>query len=386
MNLQPFVSAAIAVALAAVALAVVVVAAVRAWRTRGAGAGRPAAVRFPTARWAATWVRRGVIVLVALAIVLGPATLVPSGAKGVSNTEVYFVVDRTASMGALDFGDGGTRLAGVAHDIETLLGKLPGCRYSILSYTGSAQLSLPLTDDQSAVETWARTLYPEMSTKSDGSSLARPHDLLLAALQAAKKTRPQDRRYVFFMSDGEATADTSGLGLYWGTSSANQDYADVRAYANGGAVLGYGTTAGARMLAYDGSGAWAGLGLTGASPSPTPTPTGTTTGSQQYVIDDTTGQPAVSKLDPDALSTLASQLGVPYIHRTGPDDMKWMPKADIDYALVTQETKGQELRPLIWPLGWLLAALAAWEGWELLARSRRRRPLPPAEAPTGGAR
>ena len=98
-------------------------------------------------------------------------------------------------------------------------------------------------------------------------------DLLISS------SKKEDRKtYVFFISDGEIT-DGSTL----------QSYVELKKYITGGAVLGYGTAEGGKMKK---------------------------TGEYSYgnIIDEETGEDAVSKIDENNLAAIAQDLGIEYIH------------------------------------------------------------------------
>src|SRR5699024_9700807 len=65
------------------------------------------------------WIRCTLIVVLLGVIGVGPSVEERVPDALISNAEVYFVVDRTGSMAAQDYGeDGETRLSGVTADID----------------------------------------------------------------------------------------------------------------------------------------------------------------------------------------------------------------------------------------------------------------------------
>lgn len=304
-------------------LAVCVVAAVQARRT---GEGSVAA-----------WLRRSGMVLALTAIALAPA--VPSSTSTVAtNVEMFFVVDRTGSMAAEDYDGDRPRLDGVRHDVLALVEAMPGSRYSVITFDSQAARQLPLTTDARAVRTWADTLVQEITHYSAGSAVDRPLPALRTALEGAAERNPENVRIVFFLSDGE---NTQGDG---GESREPLSYAELAPLVDGGAVLGYGTAAGAQMRSFDGS----------YRPD------------APFIQDfSQPGEPpAVSRIDEANLRAIAEQLGVPYVHRPGPG-----PTADvvagIDVAELAGDGRGDitSTRDVVWP--WALAAglLLLWEAW-----------------------
>jgi Ca-activated chloride channel homolog len=240
-----------------------------------------------------SWLLRIVMVLLFVIVALRPAiagsTQGPSASGGL---EVYFAVDTTSSVAAEDYDGDEPRLAGVKADVAAIAAQLVGAQYSLVTFDSSTVQRVPLTTDVTALESAASVLTQEVTTYSKGSSVDEAVPLLTSLLKASKKANPGDRRVLFYLGDGEQTAST-----------APGSFAALAPYLTGGGVLGYGTTAGGRMLEFNGF---------------------TDEQSQQRYIQDTTQSPetdALSKIDEDELRTIAQQLGVTYTHRTAPGDI-----------------------------------------------------------------
>jgi len=235
-----------------------------------------------------------------------------------------------------------TRLDVAKHDVVSLVADIPGARYSIITFDSQASRQLPLTTDARAVSTWAQTVRQEITAYSSGSLTDRPLDALTSALQGAADRDPSHVRLVFYLSDGEQTV---------GGEPAS--FADLAPLVDGGAVLGYGTAAGARMRSYDGA-----LALD----------------PDAAYIQDGAGD-AVSRLDEATLQTLADQLGVPYVHRTAPDATAPL-VADIDPEQIAADSRRDvtTFTNVTWPFAALLVLLLAGEVWGTTPRARRRRP------------
>ena len=262
-----------------------------------------------------------------------------------SAVDVYLVVDTTSSVMARDYGDARPRLEGVRADIKALTTQLAGARFSLVTFDIDTTVRLPLTSDGAAVSAAADTLRPETSVWSRGSSVTLARDQLRTALERGRDTHPERARLVFYLGDGEQT-----------TAQDPRPFEIAGQLINGGAILGYGTAAGGRMA------------ITAAFE----------TGD---IVDPSTGKPAVSVIDEEQLAAIASQLGVPYLHRT----------VDDGGLAIVEAVRLKELAPLRATdsgeivggraeLGWvallLLAVLAAWEiGSLVAAASRSRRPL-----------
>lgn len=326
------------------------------WRTRGEGAD-PGAHR--------TWWRRTGIAALVIVILMGPS-MRESEAISVSNVEIYMLVDRTGSMAAEDWAGPApegvenptaTRLDGVRADMASIRQAFPSARYSIIALDSAAAVELPLSTDVDAVDSWVGSLTQEVTDRSTGSSLETALPQLAQLLAESHETNPQNIRVVYIFSDGEATdggvaaQEAQSQGWSW------QSMAEV---IDGGAVLGYGTAEGGQMRSYDGSPA-----------------TGEHTNAD-YIPDEQSGQPGVSTIDEKALESVAQDLGIEYVHRTGgPDDASPDTFTDLDIQAVLTDgrTATGSRRYLVWPLALLASGLLIWEIVDLLRADRRLRLL-----------
>ena len=311
------------------------------------------------------WWLRSVAVLLVLGIGLGPSVpRITDEDLGVA-VDVFFVVDRTGSMAAEDWSaERLPRLEGVRHDVVALTEAIPDARYSIIGWDSSASRQLPLTTDEGAVESWTQTVRQEITAYSSGSLVDRPLVPLQTALAGAAERSPSHVRLVFFLSDGEQTTD-----------GEPESYEALAELVDGGAVLGYGTAEGGPMRSYDGS----------LDPDP----------EAPYILDgDAPDAPqAISRIDEESLGTVADQLGVPYVHRTGPDEVESL-VADLDPEQIAQDGRRalRTWQAVSWPLAVLLVLVLAYEAWRTarhwvpLRRARTTEPSDPAprSAPDGG--
>ncbi|MBD5785815.1 VWA domain-containing protein [Cellulosimicrobium terreum] len=333
MTLQPLVPVWVLVVTLVPLLALTVWQAVVAGRPGPDGDPRPGAPRL-------AWVRRGVVVLLLGLVGLGPSVVSTSKDDTVTNVDMFFVVDRTGSMAAEDYGVDGDqqRLDGVRADIVSLTESIPGARYSIISFDSQASRQLPLTTDARAIESWAQTFDREITLYSQGSLTDRPLDELTTALNGAAEQNPENVRLVFFLSDGEQTAD-----------GEPRSFADLAPLIDGGAVLGYGTSEGGRMKEHDPD---------------------VDDADAEYIVDpsqtgaDGVAPDALSMIDEDTLTALADQLGVPYEHLTEPTETASL-VAGIDPEQVAADGRRDvsSYRPVVWPLALALAALLGVEAW-----------------------
>ncbi|MBI9115811.1 vWA domain-containing protein [Sanguibacter suaedae] len=283
------------------------------------------------------WTRRFLMVLLLAAIGLGPSVPRTGVDTTVTAVDVFFVVDLTGSMAAEDYDGQKQRLDGVRADMQGITADIPGARYSIIAFDSQASRQLPLTTDARSVATWAQTAQREITMYSSGSLVDRPLDELTSALTGAAEQNPSNVRLVFFMSDGENTAE-----------GTRRSYGDLARLVDGGAVLGYGTQEGGRMKEYDP------VYANGGSPE------------GGYITDPTQpGTPdALSVIDEAELQAIAAELGIPYVHRTAPTETAPL-TADVDPEQIAADGRRTltSYHLVLWPLALLLAGLLALEAW-----------------------
>ncbi len=283
--------------------------------------------------------RRSAAVVLLLVAALRPG--VPGGSVVVTATDLdaFFVVDTTSSTMAQDYDGTRPRLDGVRADVAAISAGLPGSRFSLLTFDHETVTRLPLTTDSQALTTAMDVLQVETSTYSQGSSITVAGPDLDATLQRDRQAHPDRTRLVFYLGDGEQTAPAQPT-----------PFALDADLVGGGAVLGYGTTKGGQMKE-------------------------TGTGRDGFIIDPTTGAPAVSTIDEKALQDVAQQLAVPYLHRTSPRDAPVLDSVRLAQtgAVSSTAASGAAGRAeLYWVALLLLAAVAAWEVAATLAAVRMR--------------
>ncbi|RUR01141.1 VWA domain-containing protein [Labedella endophytica] len=286
-------------------------------------------------RW--MWLSRLVMVLLLAVIALRPALPAPTLPPAASgDVDVYFVVDTTSSMAAEDWGDGEPRLDGVREDVLAIAERLIGARVSLVTFDAVTVHRVPLTTDVSALAQATRALEQEITTYSAGSSIDEPVEYLTGILTEDAAENPERSRILYYLGDGEQTS-----GREPGT------FAELSAAVDGGAVLGYGTEAGGPMKQY----------------------TGYDDGTEQsYIQDYSTGTDAISRIDEQALGTIAEQLGLPYIHRDADTSVAeatdGVRVGDVESAGEVPAAQGE----LYWIAAIPLAALALVElAWMLAA-------------------
>lgn len=275
------------------------------------------------------WLRRAGMLLAVIAMGLAPATQL-TVTTSTSNLAVYFVIDATGSMAAEDYGPNREqRLEGVRADALALMEELPSAHYAVIEFSSSTTQQLPLTSDKNAVATWLEVYDREPTDYSSGSSINRPVDAVAQILEKQK-----DSTYVpivVLMTDGESTNTSKS------SRGEKPEFSAWSGLFEGGMVLGYGTEEGGRMLEHN---PWY----------------------QSYdYIRDPAGGDAISRIDLEALETIAQQIGVLFFHRTAPGGMEEI-AATIDAEVLLNEADEQQTySPTIWPFAIVFALLCAWE-------------------------
>ncbi len=306
MSLHPvigwWVLGAFVVALAALAVG---------WQRRGSSA--------PARRW---WIAGGLALAAAAA---DPQVGHTTVARLTTDTDVLFVVDTTGSMGALDYAGGRPRLDGVRADIADLVGRYAGARFGVITFDSVATQAVPFTRDAGAVAALLDVLEQEPTRFARGSRLDLPV-LAIRNATARAGAAPGHRRLVLFVfTDGEQTAAAVGT-----------PYRSLRGLTDGGAVLGYGTAAGAPM--HD-------------------NPSGDLTPSTALIIDPATARPAVSHADQTAVQRMATDAGLVAVWRTAPGSL------DAVAGQVDRQVRaGRGTSTTGRPVGWMLMAVVLVAG------------------------
>lgn len=294
-----------------------------------------------TARVALALVRRVLVVVLMVLILVRPTWGETKVKAQQADLDILVAIDRTRSMIAEDGPGGRTRIEAATADLRRLARQAAGARFGVVTFGGDVvRTEMPFTDDTTAFDSLLSTLKVEGPFDGVGSRVDRPIDQLTEVLLTDKDTAPQRRRLVILVTDGENTA-----------GGKQESFDEVGELVSGGAVLGYGTTDGGRMLVDE------------KKPD------------EGYMTDDQ-GRDALSKIDEANLTKIADELGVPYLHRTTTDPQRIDALADSWDALQVDgdAVTGAE-RELTWLFGLLLLPLLVWELWPARRRVREVREL-----------
>ena len=274
----------------------------------------------PGRRW--RWLGRAVMALLVLTAMTRPGAGAVATETANLDLDVVFVVDTSASAGAEDWAGVEPRITGMRADIAALAQTHAGARFALITFDSSAIQRLPFSTDASALDHAVERMGPEVPYYSRGTSIGAAAELLETVLEAAAEEHPDRARIVYYLGDGEQTAET-----------APESFAPVADLIQGGEVLGYGTDRGARMRDY--------------SPY----------GTGGYLLD-RNGDEGRSKIDIAALETIADQLGVPFEHRTV-DTEPTPASVDVGRGDGADDRTGTTTFPLYWvpalgALAWML--------------------------------
>lgn len=271
------------------------------------------------------------IALVLVAVAVRPTIGNVSTTTYTSGADVVIMIDRTASMGAVDYDNGKTRMDGVRTDVTALVRSLEGSRFAVVVFDNNARVALPYTTDGTAVVSLVDALDWRTSEYGNGSDISQGRDTAGKLLAQSQKSDPELSRYLYYFGDGEQTR-----------RAAPGSFEPLRQYLTGSTVYGYGTDTGARML--------------------------TAPGSKDYVVKD--GAPAVSHMGEQNLNAMAQQLQGGYQHRLKPGGLD----AHVDHPtlipVVHRDPRGFET---YWIFALIAAGLLVWELWDDVAYHRRAR-------------
>lgn len=177
------------------------------------------------------------ILIIVLLFIINLRIMIPSNKSDVlvNDLDVVFVIDNTISMIAEDHN--GRRLDAVKEDCKYIIENLNGANFSVISFDNKAKILVPFTNDINIVTSSIEALNPIDETYAKGSTLNVSLDTMHEFLSSNKNDRA---KILFLISDGEITND-----------SKLTSFSKMNSLVNDGAVLGYGTKKGGKMLITD---------------------------------------------------------------------------------------------------------------------------------------
>lgn len=228
------------------------------------------------------------ISIIVLLFIINLRVMIPNGESMAINSDVsvLFVIDTSVSMKALDYNGNKERFEGVINDCCYIVDELSSCKFSIITFGDTAQKVIPFTTDTDMVQAELKAIRLEDDSYAKGSSMNLVKEVLENTLKEEQKRKNGASKFVvFFVSDGEITKEGETL----------ESFTSASKYISNGAVLGYGTTKGGKMVS--------------SSYEDNPT-------SEFYYIyyyEDYEMTTAISKIDEKNLKKISNDLGVDYI-------------------------------------------------------------------------
>ena len=238
------------------------------------------------------------ILIVVMLFVINLRFMIPNGESTAINLDlsVLFVIDTSVSMRALDYDSNKERIEGVINDCCYIIDELSGSKFSIVTFGDTSQRIIPFTTDSDIVQAEIKAIKLENDYYAKGSSMNIVKDVLEKTLNDENKRQNENTKFVvFFITDGEITKEGETL----------SSFSDCKQYISNGAVLGYGTTNGGKMV----------NSIYADNPS-----------SEFYYLyyydNNYNKTTALSKLDEKNLKQMAIDLGIDYIQMSKQDNIK----------------------------------------------------------------
>ena len=156
-----------------------------------------------------------------------------------SDLNVLFVIDTSVSMRALDYNGNKERFEGVINDCCYIVNELSNCKFSIITFGDTAKRLIPFTTDTDMVQAELKAINLENDFYAKGSSMNLVKDVFEKTLNDNSRSEKANKKcVVFFVTDGEITKEGEKL----------ESFSNISQYITNGAVLGYGTTSGGKMV------------------------------------------------------------------------------------------------------------------------------------------
>lgn len=167
--------------------------------------------------------------------------MIPNGESTALNLDlsVLFVIDTSVSMKALDYNGNKERIEGVINDCCYIIDELSGSKFSIITFGDTAQRIIPFTTDSDMVQAEIKSIKLENDFYAKGTSINVVKDIFEKTLEDESRRQNGNTKFVvFFITDGEITKEGESL----------NSFSKIKNYISEGAVLGYGTTDGGKMV------------------------------------------------------------------------------------------------------------------------------------------
>lgn len=256
--------------------------------------------------------------IVVLLFIINLRFMIPNGETMAINSDlsVLFVIDTSISMRALDYNGNKERFEGVINDCCYIVDELSSCKFSIITFGDEAKKVIPFTTDTDMVQAELKAINLEDDYYAKGSSMNLVKNTLEQTLKEEKQRQNGNSKFViFFVSDGEITKEGEVL----------ESFSNIEQYTSNGAVMGYGTLAGGKMV----SRAYA-----------------DDTNSDYYYLyyydDNYNRVAAISKLDETNLKKIASDIGIDYIQMSKTSNINYK-LSDIKQQISNSQTTEEKI-------------------------------------------
>lgn len=189
------------------------------------------------AKWSTVWRWSGLTLAVLLVLIAAARPGIEQGDRGAAmaarsgdNTNVFFIVDRSADSAVEDYGAGQSRMSGIRSDIEALIDRYPQARFSMIAFASRSSLDWPLSDDAWSLQPVVARLtpYPANDATEDVNAAAAAN-VLRYQLIAAGQQYPGSESLVFYFGSGAA-----------GSRAPQGEFDPNEGAVDGGTVFGYG--------------------------------------------------------------------------------------------------------------------------------------------------
>lgn len=294
-------------------------------------------------------VRRCLICVMIAVMALTPSVVSSTTSRAVNATDVIVAVDVTGSMAVEDASyaspDTVSRLDAAKQAVHDLTDMYADASFAAIRFGVSATVDVPLTPDTLAIGNWADALTTEPTSLSTGSSLDVPIDQLLLTCKNIHEQRPDDVIIVYVISDGEQTS-----------SRTRRTFSSLRRYVDDAFTVGVGSTEGGRIPLVEN-----GLSSDGSD------------GQTEWVVDPETGEPGISHLDADMLTTIADEMSGSYISTdaTQTVDTGHSAEASERWHVTSTVKERTRVSPVTWPFAIVVLVLLAYEAGAWMVTSRR---------------
>ena len=180
-------------------------------------------------------------IIISILFIINLRIMIPNSETNVINSDlnIMFVIDKSVSMRALDYDGSKERFEGVINDCCYIVDELSGCKFSIITFGDRAERLIPFTTDSDMVQSELKAIKLENDFYAGGTSINLVNEELEKTLKKENERHNENSKFVlFFITDGEITKEGERL----------ESFSNIKQYVINGAVLGYGTTTGGKMV------------------------------------------------------------------------------------------------------------------------------------------